>query len=204
MWSDRTKFFLGFIAVLVVLVVLIFSNTIRMFLQRNRVDEQQSLITNELGLNEANIRKNKLFINRIKQSLDDLDDDVEDNRKDIQEMSEKAQSNSAGVAKMTNGLSKVHNTLASLKEMDSMLIEKDTKMNAEWMNQFNQLVSVHEEDSSNMTNMIEDVSRNFMYVNVSEENSGRINELEEIIDDAEDKLKYLRHELDTVQYNQSL
>jgi len=101
------------------------------------------------------------------------------------------------VTKNEESINSINNVLDSLKKEDKKLHKKDEKMNEDWMKQFNTLLTHQRETKEEILDQVDD---RFMFVNVSEETSIRITDLEKTIEEAEKDLNYLRRELESVQY----
>lgn len=183
------------------LLVLIFMNTLRMYAEKKESEEDRTINSIDIQVNEERIMNNTNTINGIKKDASNLKNNVNDMENDFTSMM-----NTMGddVTKNKDSINSINNVLDSLKKEDKKLHKedkklhkKDKKMNEDWMNQFNTLLTHQQETQEEILDQVDD---RFMFVNVSEETSMRITDLEETIKEAEEDLDYLRTELERVQY----
>jgi predicted RNase H-like nuclease (RuvC/YqgF family) len=178
------------------LLVLIFMNTLRMYAEKKESEEDRTINSIDIQVNEERIMNNTNTINGIKTDASSLKDNVIDMDNDFTSMM-----NAMGddVTKNEESINSINNVLDSLKKEDKKLHKKDEKMNEDWMKQFNTLLTHQRETKEEILDQVDD---RFMFVNVSEETSIRITDLEKTIEEAEKDLDYLRTELERVQYAQ--
>lgn len=176
------------------LLVLIFMNTLRMYAEKQASEEDRTINSIDIQVNEERIMNNANTINGIKTDASNLKDNVNDMENDFTSMM-----NTMGddVTKNKESINSINNVLDGLKKEDEKLHKEDKKMDEDWMKQFNALLTHQRETKEEILDQVDD---RFMFVNVSEETSMRITDLEETIKEAEEKLDGLRDELESVQY----
>ena len=176
------------------LLVLIFMNTLRMYAEKQESEEDRTINSIDIQVNEERIMNNTNTINGIKTDASNLKDNVIDMDNDFTSMM-----NTMGddVTKNKESINNINNVLDSLKKEDKKLHKKDKTMNEYWMKQFDTLLTHQSETQEEILDQVDD---RFMFVNVSQETSVRITDLEKTIEEAEEDLNYLRKELERVQY----
>ena len=176
------------------LLVLIFMNTLRMYAEKQASEEDRTINSIDIQVNEERIMNNANTINGIKTDASNLKDNVNDMENDFTSMM-----NTMGddVTKNKESINSINNVLDGLKKEDEKLHKKDKTMNENWMKQFDTLLTHQRETKEEILDQVDD---RFMFVNVSEETSVRITDLEKTIKEAEEDLDYLRRELESVQY----
>ena len=176
------------------LLVLIFMNTLRMYAEKQESEEDRTINSIDIQVNEERIMNNTNTINGIKTDASNLKDNVIDMDNNFTSMM-----NTMGddVTKNKESINSINNVLDSLKKEDRKLHKKDKTMKKDWMKQFDTLLTHQREIQEEILDQVDD---RFMFVNVSEETSTRITDLEETIKEAEEDLDYLRKELERVQY----
>lgn len=180
----------------VLLLVLIFMNTLRMYAEKKESEEDRTINSIDILVNEERVFNNTNTINSIKTDASNLKDNVNDMENDFTSMMNITNDN---VIQNKESINSINNVLDSLQEEDIKLHKEDEKMKEDWIKQFNTLL-IHQEDTQK--EILDEVDDRFMFVNVSEETSMRINDLEDTIKEAEEDLDYLRRELERVQYAQ--
>lgn len=181
------------------ILVLIFMNTLRMYAEKKASKEDRTINSIDIQVNEERIMNNTNTINGIKTDASNLKDSVNDMENDFTSMMDTMGDD---VTKNEKSIKMINNVLDSLKKEDVKLHKKDEKMNEDWMKQFNTLLTHQRETQETQKEILDQVDDRFMFVNVSEETSMRISDLEETIKEAEEDLDYLRRELERVQYAQ--
>ena len=185
----RQYFFIGFSLFLIlgVLLALIFANTFRMYDAKKESGDARIMNAIDIEVNEERILNNTNMIKNIIKDSNDFENDV-----------------TSATIKMNDDISQndsdiksVHKVLSKLKMKDTELQKKDKKMEEDWTTQFNRLVT-SQQDTNNV--LLEQIDDRFMFVDVSEETSMRITELEETIETAEEQLDALRLELSKVHH----
>ena len=176
------------------LLVLIFMNTLRMYAEKQESEEDRTINSIDIQVNEERIMNNTNTINGIKTDASNLKDNVIDMDNNFTSMM-----NTMGddVTKNKESINSINNVLDSLKKEDRKLHKKDKTMKKDWMKQFDTLLTHQREIQEEILDQVDD---RFMFVNVSEETSTRITDLEKTIEEAEEDLNYLRKELERVQY----
>jgi len=180
----------------VLLLVLIFMNTLRMYAEKKESEEDRTINSIDILVNEERVFNNTNTINSIKTDASNLKDNVNDMENDFTSMMNITNDN---VIQNKESINSINNVLDSLQKEDIKLHKEDKKMKKDWIKQFNTLLT-HQEDTQK--EILDEVDDRFMFVNVSEETSMRINDLEDTIKEAEEDLDYLRKELERVQYAQ--
>jgi len=181
---------------IVLLLVLIFMNTLRMYAEKKESEEDRTINSIDILVNEERVFNNTNTINSIKTDASNLKDNVNDMENDFTSMMNITNDN---VIQNKESINSINNVLDSLQKEDIKLHKEDKKMKEDWIKQFNTLLT-HQEDTQK--EILDEVDDRFMFVNVSEETSMRINDLEDTIKEAEEDLDYLRRELEKVQYAQ--
>ena len=188
-----------------VLIILIFMNTLRMYYAKKESEKDHTINEIDIEINEQRIAKNKKVLNKIQTSVDGIETDFDDLTNELDQMgtdadlmSKSISNNAASIESIKQTINDLKKTDENLQRADKELIEKDSKMNEDWLKQFNHLVNIQQENNDEIMDVLDD---RFMFVNVSEESSMKINELENTIKEAEEKLDDLRDELQNVQFN---
>lgn len=187
-----------------VLLILIFMNTLRMYFAKKESVQDSTINEIDIEVNEQRIAKNKRVLNKIRTSVDGLESDIDDLSDELDQMGTDADLTSKSISDHAASIESIKKTMSDLKttddnleRADQELIDRDSKMNEEWLKQFNYLVDVQQENNDEIMDVLDD---RFMFVNVSEESSMRINELENTIKEAEENLDGLRNELQNAQF----
>ena len=181
---------------IVLLLVLIFMNTLRMYAEKKESEEDRTINSIDILVNEERVFNNTNTINSIKTDASNLKDNVNDMENDFTSMMNITNDN---VTKNKESINSINNVLDSLKKEDKKLHKEDEKMKEDWIKQFNTLLTHQRETKEEILDQVDD---RFMFVNVSQETSMRITDLEKTIEEAEEDLDYLRKELERVQYAQ--
>ena len=165
-----------------------------MYAEKQESEEDRTINSIDIQVNEERIMNNTNTIKGIKTDASNLKDNVNDMDNDFTSMM-----NTMGddVTKNKESINSINNVLDGLKKEDEKLHKKDEKMDEDWMNQFNALLASQTKTKEEILDQVDD---RFMFVNVSEETSVRITDLEKTIKEAEEKLDGLRDELESVQY----
>lgn len=186
------------------LLILIFMNTLRMYYAKRESEEDGTINAIDIEVNEQRIAKNKRVLNKIRTSVDGVESDLDDLSDDLDQMgtgvdlmSKNISNHAASIESIKKTMSDLKRTDDNLERADQELIDRDSKLNEEWLKQFNHLVDVQQENNDEIMDVLDD---RFMFVNVSEESSMKINELENTIKEAEEKLDGLRDELQNAQF----
>ena len=185
----RQYFFIGFSLFLIlgVLLALIFANTFRMYGEKEESGDARIMNAIDIEVNEERIFNNTNMIKNIIRDSSDFEN----------EMTNATLKMNADISQNDSDIKSVHEVLSELKTKDTELQSIDKKMEADWTKQFKSLVTSQQHTKDDLLEQIDD---RFMFVDVSEETSMRITELEETIEDAEEQLNSLRLELSEVQY----
>lgn len=186
------------------LLILIFMNTLRMYFAKKESEQDSTINEIDIEVNEQRIAKNKRVLNKIRTSVDGLESDIDDLSDELDQMGTDADLTRKSISDHAASIESIKKTMSDLKtaddnleRADQELIDRDSKMNEEWLKQFNYLVDVQQENNDEIMDVLDD---RFIFVNVSEESSMRINELENTIKEAEEKLDGLRDELQNAQF----
>jgi methyl-accepting chemotaxis protein len=163
------------ISIIFFLTVLIFLNTIRMYVQKNesgnRFDDNVTLINR----NEGRIEQNLNLLEGINSKIDEINNEVDDQETKIDMVDTILKNNSF-----------------------QQLNDRFVQMESDWEKQFDNLIDVQEENVDIFDNMIN--NDKYMFVDISEENSENLNRLENNIDKAEIHIQKLRDSMTNIQY----